>query len=185
MAARKQRPKKPMSRERLQRAALRYLERYPASDRQLRRVLSRKLRRAEAAGDAIDETWVDEVATRCAELGYLNDARLAEHKARSLRRRGKSARQIRATLTRAGLGSAEIDAALSEEQTDADWIAAIAYARKRRLGPWRRTQFSPEQKQRELAVFGRAGFSFEIARKVIAAVDAAELEQNAQPNHDS
>jgi regulatory protein len=59
---------------------------------------------------------------------------------------------------------AEATAGLSEEE------AARIWARKKRLGPFRReVRARQENRQRDLSALARAGFSFGIAKKIIDA----------------
>ena len=66
---RRRRPKK-MTKMRLERQALHYLQRYPASEKHFRRVMRRKIHRAHTAcpGDSQHyEVWLDEVVAPCRE----------------------------------------------------------------------------------------------------------------------
>ena len=68
-------------------------------------------------------------------------------------------------------------AAAEEEGGDAELAAAIAFARRRRLGPWRLPEQRPDRRLRDLAALGRQGFSGTLARKVIDAEDIEALER--------
>lgn len=46
----------------------------------------------------------------------------------------------------------------------------MALARRRRLGPFRRTG-REEHREKDMAALGRAGFGYQIARKVVDAED--------------
>ena len=48
-----------------------------------------------------------------------------------------------------------------------DEIAAIAFARKRAFGPYRRALLDEKRLTKEMSAFARNGFSFELARKII------------------
>ena len=58
--------------------------------------------------------------------------------------------------------------ALRETTADPDLAAACAFARRRRLGPFRRGQ---ADRARELAAFARAGFARREAEAVLACVN--------------
>jgi regulatory protein len=158
----------------LENAALHYLKRYAATVSQLRRVLLRRVdrslrvhggERAEALG------WVDALVDKLIRNGLINDSAFAGMKAQSLRASGRSARVIAQKLRQKGVSQelvqqklAEATAELSEEE------AARIWARKKRLGPFRRDeQTRPEYRQKDLAALARAGFSFAVAKKVIDA----------------
>ena len=52
----------------------------------------------------------------------------------------------------------------------------MAYARRRRLGPWRATDQRPTHRAKDLAALARAGFGYRVARLVVAADDPEALD---------
>lgn len=121
---------------------------------------------------------VDALIVRYRETGLLDDANYSRMRAESMHRRGTSARMTRAKLASKGVASDDISAALdalAETIQEPDLIAAINYARRRRLGPWRRTNRT-ENRDRDLASLGRQGFGYDLARKVVDAEDEDALE---------
>ncbi|MBI3447254.1 MAG: regulatory protein RecX [Magnetospirillum sp.] len=176
------RPPPKISASYLENAALHYLERYSSSRANLRRVLLRKVDRSLAYWGGEHEEMaalVDAAIARLAAIGYLDDAAYAETKVRSLHRRGKSTRLIAASLAAKGVGAETVQAALGTLDEGADLVAALALARKRRLGPFRPAGYRAELRNKDMAVLGRAGFSFEIVRRVIEAEDAESLADDA------
>ncbi len=160
----------------LEAAALFYLERFASSAENLRRVLMRKVdRAARHFGDdpAEGSALVDRLIERYQASGLLDDRLYAEAKSRSLFRRGGSTRAIRQHLAARGVAAEVVDAALTElrEQADCgedpDLAAAHAYARRRRLGPYRPPEARAAERHRDLAALGRAGFPFDVARAVV------------------
>ncbi len=172
-------PPPPITAERLEKAALRYLERFSASAASLRRVLARRVERSARDHDtdpAEGAAWIEDLLERYRRSGLLDDAVYAEAKASSLRRRGASARAIREKLAAKGvdaetavaaLNRTDQDAGHSETADSADEDAARALARRRRLGPFRPDSARADNRNRDLAALGRAGFSYETARRVI------------------
>ena len=164
----------------LERAALHYLRRYASSSENLRRVLMRRvLRSAEAHGtDPEDGAAVtDALINRYQSSGLLDDANYARLRAESLHGRGASARLIRTRLMAKGVDAEDIDAALAaldDLTMDTELAAACNYARRRRIGPWRRAD-REAHREGDLAALGRQGFGYETARKVIEAADTDEL----------
>ena len=166
----------------LKRAALFYLDRYATSAENLRRVLRRKVQRS-ARFHEIDrpacEAAIEELIARFLRSGLLDDAGYAEIRARSLFRRGQSLRAIRQGLAQKGVGKDEAEAALArlrEENAAPDLTAALAYARRRRLGPYRSDPEREDRRERDLAALARRGFAADIALAVIDAPSVAELE---------
>ena len=168
-------PRKPPRRitaQYLDRAALAYLQRFASSAQNLRRVLLRRVdRSARAHGDnpAAGAAMVDELIQRYRRSGLLDDRAYAEARADSLRRRGDSGRTIRSKLAAKGIERELAAAALSgadEDSPDAELAAAIALARRRGLGPYRKKDRAVAR-DRDLAALARAGFSYDVARKVV------------------
>ena len=158
----------------LEAAALHYLERYASSAENLRRVLMRRIDRA-ARAEVIERSEgrarVDAIVERLLARRLLDDAAYAEGRARSLSRAGRSRASIARTLAVKGVGRDEVDAALETlaESGETDLAAAIRFARKRRLGPYRLAKDRAARRDRDLAALGRAGFAYDVARRVVDA----------------
>lgn len=168
------RKSRPLNAERMQRSALHYLQRYPATTESLRRVLNRRIRKSVALHDSDEGELIEareELLRRLQEAGYLDDARYVAARVDELHRRGTSSRGIAAKLRAKGAPPELVDAALAtlrESEPDAELTSAIAYARRRRIGPFHR---DPERRQerhdKDLAALARQGFSYGVARRVI------------------
>lgn len=160
---------------RLHQAALLYLGRYEASVQSLRRLLQRRIERwARLEQWEIDEPAlqaVEAVIARLRALQAVDDARFAESKARALFRGGRSGRAIQAYLAARGIDTETAGLALAhragEGEEDPDLTAALLLARKRRLGRFRPEEARAVHRARDLAALGRAGFSWEVARRVV------------------
>lgn len=164
------------SEERLTRSAIHYLDRYASSLENLRKVLNRRVNRAtQANGRSPDEfaVLVDKVVEKCQRAGMVDDRSYAETKLAGLRRRGRSKRRIMATLSAKGVAKDVIAAVIDQDDTS-DLDAARTYARRRKLGPWRPQAVRKDFRDKDMAALCRAGYSFEIARKVIDAADDGE-----------
>lgn len=158
----------------LQRAAMAYLERYSSSAENLRRVLRRKVqKRCRLRGEDPAEFHeaIDEVVAKSLRIGLVDDTRYAQARVATLRRRGGSARAIQAKLAAKGIDRDTIAEALETEEGDEE-TAALAFARRRRLGPFRPGERTP-YRDKDLAAMARAGFRFDVARRVIDAEDEA------------
>jgi regulatory protein len=161
---------RPITPASLERAALSYLERYGASAEMLRRVLKRRVEtRCRLRGEAPEDfsELVEAVVARALGAGLVDDAAFAAAKVRSLRRRGGSARAIGAKLAAKGVDRAIVGAALSEDEDGSEDAAAYAYARRRRLGPYRAPAARAAARERDLAALARAGFALSLALRVI------------------
>lgn len=168
-------------------AALHYLGRYATSSWNLRRVLMRKVERsARVHGTERDAAAaaVDRLIARYQESGLLDDRAYAEAQAAALHRRGASVRAIRARLLGKGVDGDLIEAALAVRAPgpgEPELAAALAYARRRRLGPCRPPAARKSMREKDLASLARAGFAYDIARRVMEAETAEELERELDP----
>ncbi len=174
------RPARPITAQYLQNAATFYLERYPSTAEGLRRVLNRRVRKAEMADAPIIDNVkqaIEAIIAKFVAAGIIDDQAFAQTKARALHRRGTSNRLTRQRLKLAGVDEDTLDKAMAglDQELDTDprrreWQAAVALARRRRLGPFRDKE-RKEHRNRDLATLARAGFDYELARKVIDSAD--------------
>ena len=83
-----------------------------------------------------------------------------------------------------GIDGSAIDKALAALEGDGpapEFTAAVTFARRRRIGPFRsrrRPGTAPENqniREKELAALGRAGFCFDIARRIVDAQSEESL----------
>lgn len=169
---RERKPKKPLTPESLNWFALRYVERYATTREKLRQYLKGKLYERGWAGDG--EAPIDPMVERFAELGYVDDRSYGENKAKSLERRGYGIRRVDQALMAAG-----IEPEMREEIRDGvdEAEAAIAYARRKRIGPFAAEKADPELRQKQFAAMVRAGHSFDRAKAILGAATEAELDQ--------
>lgn len=162
------RPPRPITRDYLFRAAVHYLERYASSSGNLRRVLERKIvRRARERNEnpADFVPLIAETIAHLTELKLLDDDAFAQAKVASLRRRGTSRGQVLAKLGQKGVERETAAAAMAADETE-EVDAALAYARRRRIGPFR-SAGREEKRDRDVAAMMRAGFSYSLAATVI------------------
>jgi len=174
----------------LEKAAVRHLQRYVATAEQLRRVLRRRLDRAVRLGDPEDLPDVEQVRedievviARMQTAGLVDDRKLAFALAAELLRRGSSVPLIRMKLRQKGIEGELLDEAITsvlatsrEAGIDPELAAATAYARRRRLGPFRlRVAERAERRQKDLAALARRGFGYGVAKRVIDAEDPGDL----------
>lgn len=156
----------PLDEERLRELALRYVGRFATTRARLLSYLTRKIRERGWSGD--DPADPDALADRLVELRYVDDAGYAVMKGAAMARRGLGPRRIRAGLQADGVD--EPDRAEAEEQaSSAQWDAAHALARRKRIGPYATAAIDPAVRQRHMAAFLRAGHDFATARRWVEA----------------
>jgi regulatory protein len=157
----------------LREAALAHLARFAATEMGLARVLTRRVDRWERAGGDADaaraaRAAIPAIVRDLAAIGAVNDAAFAASRARRLARAGASRRAVAAHLAARGVG-AEIVAAADPASDERDYVSALAYARRRRIGP-----FGPQadgevgDRLKDLGKLARAGFSREVAERALA-----------------
>ena len=182
----------------LREAALAHLARYEATEAGLMRVLRRRIARWARTAAAEDGAEAGEIArvaeaadaaagrvvASLATAGGVDDRRFAAGRARRHAREGKSARASAAHLSAAGV-AAPLAREAAARDDDREIDAAVAHARKRRLGPFARPgddapgEARAKRRQKALASFARAGFSSATAHEVLGLdLDEAELRLN-------
>ncbi|MFC7050262.1 regulatory protein RecX [Emcibacter nanhaiensis] len=168
----------------LRNATYRYLERYASSEDNLRRVLRQKIkRRLMAADQAADltaehEGWIEDVVQHCRKHALIDDELYALSRARSFLRTGNSRAKIIQKLLAKGISRDLIDRVLAElvdEMGDSELFAAASYVRRRRFGSFSTRAADDARRQKEMASLARAGFSFDLSRRVLDS-DRDELE---------
>ncbi|MEM9695112.1 MAG: regulatory protein RecX, partial [Myxococcota bacterium] len=156
----------------LEGVALWYLGRYTGSRNRLERALKKRVDRSVRELGTDREQGLralEEVVAKMERLGYVDDARLAVSRVDTLRGRGASRRKIVANLRGLGLSSEVIDAALAAEtDADAERKSAETFARKKRIGPFRRdAETRRPNRQKDLARLARAGFNYDVALELL------------------
>jgi regulatory protein len=154
--------------------ALDYLAKFASSSTKLKQVMKRRIDLSARAHDddpapllsEMDRVLVDLIAK-----GILNDATFAVMMTKSLAKRGGSQRKIEASLAAKGVSRADTAQAmekLREDEPDAEMAAAVAFAKRRRLGAFRaRTDDTPERRRKDLGAMARAGFRMDVAKKAL------------------
>jgi regulatory protein len=164
---------------RLREAALLHLARFAGTQAGLQRVLERRIdrwaRAAEgegqprehiAAAAATARAAAAEVAAAMVQAGAVDDAAFAASRAKRLARTGRSRRAIAAHLAGKGVDAGTAAAALPEGD-EAELDAALAYCRRRRVGPFARAAEDADARRKALAALARGGFGHGVARRAL------------------
>jgi regulatory protein len=171
-AGRRRRPPAPLDEAALRDLALAYAARFATTRAKLLRYLARKLKERGWAGDRPADP--EALADRLVALGYVDDVAFAAMKGRAMAARGLGRRRVVETLAAAGVAPEHRGEAPGEA---AALATAIAFARRRRLGPFARViSDDPAVRQKAMAAMLRAGHTLEAARKVLAARTAQDVE---------
>lgn len=163
----------PLDAAALDRLALRYVERFATTRARLAGYLARKIGERGWEGAVVDPA---EVAERLAALGYVDDRAYADAKARSMARRGLGGRRIAAALHAAGVDGDDA-AALAPDIAEGAVAAALAFARRRRIGPFAPGEVDRDQRERQFAAMMRAGHAPGLVRRIVAMAPGADVEE--------
>lgn len=153
--------------------ALRYISRYAATGGMLRRVLKKHIAKARrddssyAAADA--EQWIEEMIVQYQARGWINDDVLARRVIEDGNKAGYSRRALTQKLLMKGIDRTTITEHMHDLIGDEDdENAALIFAQRKRLGPYRTIKTDDRiLLNKDLAKLCRAGFSLDVARKII------------------
>lgn len=154
---------RPLDPPTLERLALRYVERFATSRARLLAYLQRKLRERGWAGEDAPEP--ERLVERFAALGYVDDRAFAEAKGAGLVRRGYGPRRVATALMVAGIDEAD-GADTHAAARDGAWDAAVALARRKRIGPFAPAAPDRAGREKAIAVLIRAGHDLATARAI-------------------
>ncbi len=148
----------------LERSALRYVERFATTRGKLADYLTRKLRERGWAEDTAPP--VEALVERFADLGYIDDRAWGEAKAASMARRGLGARRVRQTLGAAGIAGEDLVAIDDDVVAGGTLDSAVAFARRKRIGPFGPPLEDRAAIERQVGQMVRAGHSPMLARRI-------------------
>jgi regulatory protein len=175
---------------RLNALALGYVARFATSAGKLETYLLRKLKAPPGAGwqQPDDESpdlrgEVTALVARFVAAGYVDDQAFAQARSGGLQRRGYGRRHIAQALGQAGIAAEVVATALPDEQAARQ--AALALARKRRLGPFGPTPQDRPAREKQIATLLRAGHPLDSARKLVNATSMEAAEAWASADEES
>ena len=168
--ARKRRPAKKITPQRLKNIGLYYLQRFESSVENLRQVLHRRVDVYAKENPQWNKNealqWIEDVLAEFEKLHYLDDNRYAEIKIRQYLDAGKPARYIQQKLQQKGISPSITNAILAEAEFD-PLAMALKLARRKKIGPFRAPELRREYRQKDLGTLVRAGFDYDIACQVL------------------
>ena len=170
---RERRPPKPIDAARLNDLALAYAARFAVSAAKLADYLRRKLR--ERGWDGESEPPVAAIVARFVEAGYVDDAAYARAKSGAMLRRGLGMRRVAQAWQAAGIAEEDCEGARAGEGTQRR--AALAWARKRRFGPFGPPPADRAAREKQIAAMLRAGHPLDSARELVNAVSEEAAEE--------
>ena len=164
---------KPLGPARLEELALAYTARFAVSAAKLADYLRRKLRERGWEGEG--EPPIDAIVARFVAAGYVDDAAYARAKSASMLRRGLGMRRVSQAWQEAGISQEDRAGAVAGEA--AQRRAALAQARKRRIGPFGLKGLDRAGREKQIAAMLRSGHPLDSARELVNAVSVEAAEQ--------
>ncbi|MDI2090541.1 regulatory protein RecX [Commensalibacter oyaizuii] len=172
--------------------ALTYLGRYNNTEAGLKRILNSKLRRwgMKVKEEGMDEEEIQtllhqgkkqipDIVVDMKRIGAINDQVFAEYKTQSLIRSGRSSRMVKMKLHEKGIDPSIIQTVVTQyQEKDSEILAALIYMKKRRMGPFRRSDrdVSSDIIRKEQQSLVRGGFSFAMIERLLL-MDRCEAEE--------
>jgi len=158
--------------EEMRNFSLNYIEKYAPSKQQLKTYLIKKYLKAKITNtNKKNITDLIEVVLEDLEKSkFVNDKFYSKTKADSLIRRGSSINKIRNYLMAKGISDKyilETIDQIKENNEDQDFFSAIKLCKKKRIGPARTEDNRTLFYKKDIGVLARAGFDFEISKKVM------------------
>ena len=146
--------------------AINYLSKYSSSKKNLERILKNKIRRTniEKKEKFILYKSIPEVLKKLEKNNFINDYNYATSKVNTLISNGKSKIFIKNYLFKKEIDeklSSDIFAELDEEDVNWEIKSARIFARKKNI------KTNNNNYEKNLSKMARAGFSYEIAKKII------------------
>jgi regulatory protein len=156
---------KPLDPARLRSLALHYVGRFATTQHKLATYLKRKIRERGWHDEA--DPGLDALVIEFADLGYVDDAGFATGRTASLLRRGFGPARVRMSLREAGIAADDV-ASLTDIDEAQAMAAALAFAKRKRLGRFATEPPDPAKRQKALAAMIRAGHGFALAQKILS-----------------
>ena len=155
-----------MNQEKLQKYAIDYLSKYDSSKKNLADVIKKKIFRLNISGQEKSKliNHIDNILSNLEKNNLINDERYCNSKIESLSLRGKSKSFIFNYLLKKGVDKFKIQNNLNTfEKNNSNWelTSAKIFARKKKIIE------SKNSYEKKLAKMARAGFSYEICKKIL------------------
>jgi regulatory protein len=153
--------------------ALKYLDKYQPSKKDLRIYLYRKVLDTDFLHKDKEGVLkeIDKVLLNLENIGALNDAIYSELKSKNYLRRGYSLNKIRMRLAQKGIASELLKKTMQDIQkdnVDPDFYSAIRVCKRRRIGPYRPEANRDLFYKKDSGVLARAGFSFDTTKNILS-----------------
>ena len=181
-------PKK-ITLDNLEKSAIKYLEKYSASEYQLTNILKRKIMKTSFFYKTKSEKeyeFIDLITNKFKKIGLIDDKKFSEHKALIYTEKGYSKKKIIFNLRNKGISDENIQYGIKSLKTSYDnpeLASALIYAKKKKILNFEEKENNFDENKKKLLQISQAGFSYDIAKKIINLnnkKDFLELEERAK-----
>ena len=165
----------------LEKSAIKYLEKYAASEYQLVSVLRRKIIKTSffyKTNPEKDFELIDLITNKFKKIGLINDKKFSENKVETYAQKGYSRKKITFNLKSKGISNQNIEYGMENLKlyfNDAELASALIYAKKKKILNFKEKENDQKKIQKKLLQISQAGFSYDIAKKIINLNDEAEF----------
>jgi len=161
-----------INKEDLKELALKYLDKYQPSKKDLRIYLFKKGR--EVNIDNKDKTKIleeiDDIILDFERLGLIDDKIYSEIKSKNFLKKGYSVNKIRSVLIKKGVNDSLLHKTIEgilKDNEDPDFYSAIKLCKRRGIGPYRPDGNRKIFYIKDTGVLARSGFSYETTKRVL------------------
>ena len=169
----KKRIPKKITLDSLEKSAIRYLEKYSASKNQLKTILKRKIIKTSffyKTKPNKEFEFIELIINKFEKIGLINDKSFSENKILNYIEKGYSKKKIIFNLKIKGISDKDIENGfdnLKKSFFNYELTSALIYAKKKKLLDFNKKKENFARIQKKLSKISQAGFSYEIAKKII------------------
>ena len=159
--------------ENLEKYAFKYLEKYSTTEHRLKNILKRKIIKTSFffQTNPVDYIhYIDDILKKFKEIGLIDDEKFSEHLSLNLVKRGFSRIKILINLKQKGITDEIAKNGIDKLEKfffNFELVSALIYARKKKLISFNKKRKNYEKDKIKLMQLSRAGFTYDIAKKII------------------
>ena len=176
----KKTPKK-ITLDNLEKSAIKYLEKYSVSEYQLITILRRKIIKTSffyKTKPEKDFQLIKLIINKFKKIGLIDDKKFSENKTLTYIERGYSKKKIIFNLKTRGISDENIEEGITNLKTtyvNSELAAALIYAKKKKILVFNKKEKKFDEIKKKLLQMSQAGFSYDIAKKIINLNDEKEF----------
>ena len=184
----KKKPKK-ITLDSLEKSAIKYLEKYSVSEYQLKNMLKRKIIKTSFFYKIKSEKeyeFIDLITNKFKKIGLIDDKKFSENKTLIYMEKGYSRRKIEFNLKTKGISDENIRHGINNLEisyVNSELASALIFAKKKKILIFDKNKKDFNKIKKKLLQMAQAGFSYDIAKKIINInnkKEFLELEKNTK-----